>query len=137
MLEVKIPQDIRKYETKIIGPLSGRQIVLAVCALASLAIVTFVLSPILPTSLCRILQIFAIIPFGAMMFIKPYGMPLEKFLGIILYSTILSSSQRKYANKNSYKSIAHKVELIEKEKAKKAKKTKVPKEQKKSKKGGK
>lgn len=137
MLEVKIPQDIRKYETKIIGPLSGRQIVLAVCAVVSLLIVTFVLSPIMPTSLCRILQIFAIIPFGAMMFIKPYGMPLEKFLGIILYSTILSSSQRKYANKNSYKSITHKVELIEKEKAKKAKKTKVPKEQKKSKKGGK
>lgn len=134
MLEVKVPQDIRKYETKILGPLSGRQLVLGVAAVASLVFVTFVLSAVLPTSLCRILQVLSIMPFAAFMFIKPYGMPLEKFLTTILYSTILSSSKRKYANKNSYKSIAHKVELIEKEKAKKAKKA--PKESK-AKKGGK
>ncbi len=137
MLEVKIPQDIRKYETKLIGPLSGRQLVLGAAGIGSVLIVTFLIGPFLPTSFCRILQILSIVPFALFMFAKPYGMPLEKFLGTVIYSSLLSASKRKYSNKNSYKSIAHKVELIEKEKAKKAKKTKAPKQPAKSKKGGK
>ncbi len=137
MLEVKIPQDIRKYETKIIGPLSGRQLVLGVACLATIGLVTLVASPFIDTSFLRFLQILPILPFGAFMFIKPYGIPLEQFLLTMLYSSFLSNSKRKYANNNAYKSIAHKVELIEKEAAKKAKKTKAPKEPKKSKKGGK
>lgn len=131
-MKVKVPQDIRKYETKIIGPLSGRQLVLAAACLATILVVTLVASPFVPTSFLRFLQILPIIPFGAFMFIKPYEIPLEQFLLTVLYTMFLSPSKRKYANSNTYKSIAHKVALIEAEKAKKSKAKKQ-----KTKKGGK
>ena len=111
MLEMKIPKDVRRYETKFIGPLTGRQLILASIAVSAVLAVTFLLNPMLPADLGRVVQVLVAAPFVCAMFFKPYGMPLEKFAVIFLYSYLLSPPIRKYSNKNRYDEIKKKIEI--------------------------
>ena len=131
MLEMKIPKDVRRYETKFIGPLTGRQLILASVAVSAVLVVTFLINPMLPADLGRVVQVLVAAPFICAMFFKPYGMPLEKFAVIFLYSYLLSPPIRKYSNKNRYEEIKKKIEI---EAAKEKKNSKRQNEKKKEKK---
>lgn len=101
MIEIEIPKDIRKYETKLIGPLTTRQ---TICAVGACAI-AFAVSKI-TTFVPQDLQFFVIalpaLPFLLIGWVKPYGMHFEQFVASTFVSTILSPKYRKYKTKNVY-----------------------------------
>lgn len=89
-IELPIPKDIRKYETKLIGPLTTRQTICIVpaCALGALAYIT--LSKIAPRDLAMFACMLVIVPFIVFGWFKPYGIPLEKFLKTVFVTMVLA-----------------------------------------------
>lgn len=103
MIEAQIPKDIRKYEAKLAGPFTLRQLI---CFGISCALAFFVYKLVLSFSdantaipMCMI----AISPVIAVGWVKPYGMPLEKFLQTAFISNVLAPKVRKYKTRNAYK----------------------------------
>ena len=122
MIEVKIPKDVRRFETKIVGPLTARQLVCGVLGIAAVLAVTFTVCLFTPSIVDKVIQAFAAVPFAIVMFAKPYGLPFEKFFVIFLYSYVFSPSSRKYVSKNRYSEIEKKIEVEKKNAKKNAKK---------------
>ena len=101
MIETKVPKDIRVYETKIIGPFTIRQ---AVCFLLlvvlDILIYSFVITPLeIPADYSIYLLCLVDLPIAAFGFVKIMDAPLEKYLGMILISSVLSPSKRKAEKK--------------------------------------
>lgn len=105
MLEAPIPKDIRKYDAKLVGPFTTRQLF---CFIGGAAL-SYVAYKVLGTSLGTetALTICSVIaaPFLVMGWYKPYGMPFEKFFQTAFISTILAPHHRKYKTKNLFSSI--------------------------------
>ena len=86
MIEIEIPQDISKYESKLIGPFTTRQTI-CVVGLAVGCISSF----------------FAVSsPFALIGWYKPYGMHFEKFAKSVFVSLILAPAKRLYKIDNVY-----------------------------------
>lgn len=106
MLEVKIPQEIRKYEAKMVGPFTTRQAICVVCA----ALAGWLLFTAFRTSITKAVLIGIIMavgfPAGLIGWWKPYGMPFEKFFVKILFSTLLSPAKRYFKSGETLKEIA-------------------------------
>lgn len=91
-----IPKDIRKYEPKLIGPFTTRQ-VLCFAPAAALSVAIFLgLSKILPIDIRLAIVTVVAAPFILFGVCKPYNLPLEKFLRVVFVSTVLSPKYRKY-----------------------------------------
>ena len=91
-----IPKDIRKYEPKLIGPFTTRQ-VLCFTPAAILSVAIFMgFSKILPIDIRFALVTIVAAPFILFGVCKPYNMPLEKFLKTVFVSTVLAPKYRKY-----------------------------------------
>ena len=101
MIEIEIPKDIRAYETKLIGPLSGRK---AACVgiSAPIALVAWNLLESLPTDSRLIISAILCLPILLFGWFKPFGMKLEDFLKTTFVSTILSPKRRLYVTENVY-----------------------------------
>lgn len=103
MLEAPIPKDIRKYDAKLIGPFTLRQLLcfLMACLLSFLSykFLFDILGKDATIFLCFILST----PFIVVGWYKPYGMPLEKFLRSALISTVLAPKNRKYKTNNYFR----------------------------------
>lgn len=95
MLEAQIPKDIRKYETKLVGPFTTRQIIFVIIACV-LAYITYIFTKA-PEG-CVLVAIPPVV-FG---YIKPYGMPLEKFIKTAFISNVLSPKNRLYKVNNIF-----------------------------------
>ena len=101
MVEVTVNKDIRKTETKFLGPFTLRQFISV--AIASLyAIPLFICLKIDITARIMIPCILAI-PVAMCGWIKPFGMHFEFFLAKFLYLTLLTPSKRKVLPGNTYK----------------------------------
>lgn len=104
-IEIEIPKDITKYEAKLMGPFTTRQIVCLVPAVL-LAIATYnVGKKFVTQDTCYFLVLIVISPFLLCGWYKPYGMPFEKFIKTAFVSNILSPKHRKYITKNVYEEI--------------------------------
>lgn len=101
-IEIEIPKDITKYESKLIGPFTTRQTVCIVPAVA-LGIFAFVgLKNIIPSQDIRIgLVIISVLPFLLFGWYKPYGLPFEQFLKTAFISNVLAPKNRKYKTENT------------------------------------
>ena len=101
MIEVKIPQDIRKYKTKIAGPFTGRNIVGLAIGLACGGGAYFLLKNT-PSDVKM---------FAAMVFALPgiligwanfYAMPFEQFAKVAFTNTFLVPKRILYKTKNEF-----------------------------------
>ena len=104
MIEIEIPQDIRKYEAKLIGPFTTRQLLCTIglvigCVISYKAATSLFGSD---SSLRTIFPMIVAIPFGLVGFYKPYGMPFEKFAKSVFVSMFLAPTKRLYKIKNTH-----------------------------------
>ena len=88
MIEAKVPQDIRKYKTKVLGSFTLRQVICAVVAVViDIVLIAGVIVP-MGLSVNTIVLVFAFA-------IEVQGMPMEKFLYKILLRYIRTPAKRK------------------------------------------
>lgn len=100
-IEIEIPKDITKYESKLIGPFTTRQTLCLVPAVA-LAVLVFVgLKSYVSQTLLIGLLMVCVAPFLLFGWYKPYGLPLEKFLKTAFISNVLAPKARKYKTENT------------------------------------
>lgn len=97
MIDGKMPKDIRVYKTKIIGPLTGRQILLVLLLLIiDLILYRYVVGPLsLPREAVIYGLILIDIPIAAFGWIEPQGMPLERYLKDVLIRYLMVPTCRK------------------------------------------
>lgn len=104
MIEIEIPQDISKYESKLIGPFTTRQTIcvagLLVGCISSFFAVSSVFGEDSPLRL--LVPMIIAIPFALIGWYKPYGMHFEKFVKSVFVSLILSPAKRLYKIDNVY-----------------------------------
>lgn len=103
MIEIQIPKDIRKYEAKLIGPFTLRQLICFILGCIVAYVVYTLMSKINLSEDAMPIAMVSCAPVLAFGWIKPYGMPLEKFLQTALISTLLAPTERKYKTKNNFK----------------------------------
>ncbi len=109
MIEIKIPQEISKYEAKLVGPLTSRQTA-CVVAMGALAYGLYnILKGTVDANTLYALCFFSAVPFGLIGWYKPYGMPAEKFFLAVLFNTIISSSKRIFKSNNILSAISSKL----------------------------
>ena len=111
MLEAQIPKDIRKYDAKLVGPFTTRQLICFVGgSLVSYGCYKLLGSNLGDTTLtiCSI----AAAPFILFGWVKPYGMVFEKFFKTAFVSTVLAPKNRKYKIKNYYFILMNKKRFI-------------------------
>ena len=129
MLEMKIPQEINKYESKLVGPLTTRQ-TLSIIAAGVLCVLFFkIFKGLIPDDYLYVGCFVIAFPFGIIGWWKPYGMPAEKFFLAVLFNTIISSSRRFFKSNNVVNKIEQKltvpaVQELDKKKKKKQKQAK-------------
>ena len=107
MLEAPIPKDVRKYDAKLVGPFTTRQLICFLGGSAlSYGIYKMIGHSMGSETVLMICSVFAS-PFIVMGWYKPYGMPFEKFFKSAFTSTILSPRNRKYKTRNRFAEIAN------------------------------
>lgn len=98
-IERNIPDDIQKYEPKLIGPLSKRQL-LSIVPAAVIAVAAFYgIGDALPTEAKLFITMIIGVPFLLVGWYKPYGLPFEDFVKTVAVSMVLSPKHRKYKTK--------------------------------------
>ena len=91
MIEAKVPKDIRVYETKLVGPLTGREVVCSALMLTSAIITSNICCNVFGMSLDMFIYvgIVACLPFAALGWFKPHGMRMETYIQrVALYNAI-------------------------------------------------
>lgn len=101
-VELKVTKEVGNYESKVFFGLTLRQMLSLIVAAPVVWFLYSKLSPYLSReSLGFVCMTFGLIPcaFG---FIKPYGMPTEKFLKSIFINRILAKQYRTYETVNIF-----------------------------------
>ena len=96
MIEAKVPQDIRKYKTKVLGSFTLRQVICAVVAVViDIVLIAGVIVP-MGLSVHTIVLVVILIDVPVFAFaIEVQGMSMEKFLYKILLRYIRTPAKRK------------------------------------------
>lgn len=93
-LEVKIPKEITEYEGKIIGGLTGRQLLASFLAISSMLVIYPNITKLLGNDLGQPIAMIIIVPIWLVGFVKKDGFPFEKYaINIIRY---YSSHKKRY-----------------------------------------
>ncbi|MCI9545802.1 MAG: PrgI family protein [Lachnospiraceae bacterium] len=130
MIEIKIPQEINKYESKLVGPFTTRQTICVICMAALCVGTYYTLKNIVSTDALYFVCFCIAIPFGLLGWYKPYGMKAEKFFLAVFFNVVISSSRRIFKSENMISAIESKCttsgveELNDKKKKAKSKKPK-------------
>lgn len=97
MIEIQVPKDITTYKTKIIGPLTVRQLVILVMVIALdiFLYTTFLMGKDLSMEMIMYGAAFIDLPMLAFMF-EVYGLPMEKFLMQFVLCNVLAPVKRRY-----------------------------------------
>ena len=121
-IEREIPKDISKYEAKFAGPFTIRNLVFGIPGAALTVGCYFLLRPFVPDDVNFFIDLIVAAPFFACGWIKPYGVPFEKYVSIAFTSTILSPKHRLYRCENAFDNL--KADTKEKVRRKKRRKQK-------------
>lgn len=120
MIEIEVNQDIREYNTKLIGPFTTRQVICLILGGTTVIGAYNLLQPYLTSDTTTFVCMILAVPFILMSGIfEPHGMKMEDFLRASFVSLVLSPTVRKYELENSYNK-----QLMEERKKKKKKKRK-------------
>lgn len=125
-IELDIPKDIMTYETKLIGPLSLRQLVCGVPMVVIMGASTLFLSKIISSDVAIFAGLVCALPFMLCGWVKIQGLPFEKFAMSTAKSMFLAPAKRKYVIKNTFE-VENKALLSPPEDTKSKKKHKTPK----------
>lgn len=109
MLNVKICKNVKSAETKLIFNLTTRQLICILMAIAVSIPAFLLLKPFVDIEAIFVIITFICVPFFGVGFVRPYGLPLEKFLYIIWTDNIETPKVLKYKTKNFYDIKEHKV----------------------------
>lgn len=100
MIETKVPKDVRSYKTKILGPLTLRQIICVVVA-GIFDIILYMIATSMNMKLNAEMVIYSLIflnlPIFAFM-LEVQGMTMEKYIKNVLLDSFLKPSKRKAEN---------------------------------------
>ena len=98
MLEIEIPKDITKYDSKLLGPFSMRQCVGILIGSICGFIVYFLTYKTLhlQSDICGILTLLAAAPGVAIGFVKLYGMNFEDYAKAYIMLNILAPRERRF-----------------------------------------
>lgn len=113
MIEVEIPNDIKEYEPKIIGPITKRILICLVAIAATSLLGYHIIGTFTNGSLRIILPLIFDIPWALIAAYKPYGMKFEKYFMSQLYTTIIPPKHRKYIVENLYEKFEQEIEAEE------------------------
>lgn len=105
MIETQIPKDIRKYEAKLIGPFTLRQLVSFIIACVVAYIVYFIMKSLKLEAHTVPACMLCAAPVLAFGYVHPYGLNLEQFLKTALISTLLAPTERKYKTSNNFRCV--------------------------------
>lgn len=121
-IEKNIPQDICQYESKLIGPLTTRQVGFLVPGVV-LAVGAFVLTGKWGfTQDTRIfIAILLLAPFLLCGWVKLYGINFEKFISMVFVTQFIAPKHRLYKTKNNFDFLLASDEPIDKKAAEKKK----------------
>ena len=113
-LQCNMIQDIRKYETKVVGPFTKRQLI---CLLIALAY-SVPLALLIPLSLVDKILIGSFLAMPGMLcgYIKIDGTPPEVFAVRYIYKYFLTPSKRTYKRLNVYEQELKKLQTENKKK---------------------
>lgn len=104
-IEKEVPKDISKYESKVVGPFTLRQIVFGIPGAAAAVGSHFLLRQWLPSDVNFFVNAIIALPFFLCAVYKPYGVPFEKYVSIVFVSMVLSPKHRKYHTENIYRDL--------------------------------
>lgn len=133
MINIRIPKEIRNYETKFVGPLTMRQTICVAIGLIVCVFVYNICKAFIPRDLMLFILIFpaaAIFCFG---WVKPYGMKFEQFFFSAVRNNFIAPRKRKYKTVNTHAEMLraiHKAEELRQKQEYKQNKTKPPKKRK-------
>lgn len=129
-IEREIPKDISKYEPKFAGPFTIRNLVFGIPGIALAVVCHFLLRPFVPNDVNFFINIVVALPFLLCGWVKPYGIPFEKYISIVFISLVLAPKHRKYHTENLYNDLKEQpqVESPPKKKTNKKKKKDYPSE---------
>lgn len=100
MIETKVPKDVRSYKTKILGPLTLRQVICVVVA-GIFDIILYMIATSMDMKLNAEMVIYSLIflnlPIFAFM-LEVQGMTMEKYIKNVLLDSFLKPSKRKAEN---------------------------------------
>lgn len=101
MIETKIPKDIRKYKTKVIGPFAIRQAVtLSIILLLDIILYDMIFKPFgLSIDVDLYIWIAVDVLIGVIGFMEIRGEPFEKFMVGYIHYNILSPQKRTCSEK--------------------------------------
>ena len=139
-IDIIIPQDIRDYKAKAIGPFTIRQTVALLCIIVVAMLTTSVEKSVFNMEQTTLLPaLFLAVPIAIMGFgDKAVGMPMEVYLSRVFFSAVIAPKHRKYVSHSYFDIMEEEMERIrvamEKEKEQEAKKNPKNKEVKKQKK---
>ena len=122
MIELEVPKDIRKYEAKLFGPFTTRQLICFVIACGIAFLSYNFLKELMPQDILVVLIIVIDLPVLLCGWFKPYGMPFEKFAKVAFTTTFVSPAIRKYVTENAFSDKETQDKLAETNKQKNAKK---------------
>lgn len=113
MIEVEIPNDIKEFEPKLIGPFTKR---LVLC-LVGMAIISFggyfILDKFFDNGIRVLVPLIFDLPLILLAAYKPYGMKFEQYVMSQLYTTIIPPKHRKYKTENLYEQFEQQIEAEE------------------------
>lgn len=99
MVEIKIPDDILRYKTTLVGPLTTRQtICVTICAGVNLGVYTLLKLLGIEMNIEAVVRlgVFLSMPILAFGIAEPYGMPLEKYLKNVFLLYYIAPKDRPY-----------------------------------------
>ena len=118
MIEIKIPKEVTKFEPKLIGPFTVRQSVVLLIIVPIISVIYMQLSKQLDSAICAYLCV-PIAAIGALFgWIKPYGLPFEKYLSSVFIGSVLAPAVRVYKTENYYDILSKQAMTPEKSKEK-------------------
>lgn len=114
---IEIPREITRYETKVVGSLTGRQCVYYALAIIVVLIINSLLTPIMG-DMGLYIGIFCAVPLILIGTIKVYGMPLEKFAIGYIKTNLIAPAKRKTKIVNQFAIICEEMETVKNDKKK-------------------
>lgn len=108
MIEIKIPKEVTKYETKLVGPFTARQCISLVVFVPIIIVVYNVGKQYLGSEIAP----YLCFPFGGLAagfgWIKPYGLKFEDFLRSVFLRAFLAPTKRVQKSDNLYSLLSKK-----------------------------
>ena len=128
MIQVEIPKDIRKYESKLVGPFTTRQTICFSIAAVIAVLLYFFIGQFVAGDVLFFIIFVGVSPALIFGWLKPYGMTCEHFLATAFVSLVISPKYRKYRTQNAFAPSKSELQAKKAERKKKYKKRKNSKE---------